>query len=1709
MEQLPRKRRFDLALVRPWIQKSLRAFVTCSLSCVSLLSLASSDIVINEIMYNPLNDATEDELEFVEVHNRGNADADISGWQFTDAIAFTFPQNTFLKAGEFLVVCSDPMEMVSQYGVYNVIGPFDGRLANEGEHLALSDDSAEPVVMDEVTYGTGGDWPSEPDGQGPSLELVNPWVDNNVGGNWRASTPPDNGGTPGEQNSSYEENAPPAIYQVSREPLSPTSSQTVNIKATVAGNTPMKTARLTYVLGANPSGTAITLDMTHLGDGLYSAVIPHQVTGTWVWYMIEAVDEADAIGLWPPGAPMSKAWYRVENIPAKPGEIVINEIMYNNTLQLGTDLEWVEIFNTTARTIDVSLWCLKDNEDSHAFYLPMGTFLTAGGYLVLCYDAERTTAAYGITNVIGNFTFRFSDGGAQVRLFNANGLLMDLVEYGDSSPWPDEADGLGDSIECVNPYQDNSLFSNWAPGADGGTPGFGNSVFSPLYNDPDIVINEIMYHTVDDNDEGQFIELFNRGTLSVNLGDWQFTRGITHTFASGTTIPSGGFFVLCKNVAEARARYGFTAPAVAWQLGRLDHGGETLALENDLGATIDIVKYDDDPPWPVAADGFGCSLECINPSVDNNHPRNWRASSGEAYWQFVRRTGTATSSQLYFYMLDRGECLIDDVEITELDGNDDYVPNGDFEASDGGWSKSGTHSGSYREFGTAHSGNACMHIVATGEGGSFADSVSVFTVPELVSGRSYVLSFWVKHVEGDPRLCFHLSGGGLGGQTALAGSGLLCSPGARNSSFSPDLPPFISTIEHSPLMPKPYEVATIAARIEDDAEVALVTLEYKSSLESTWISVEMNDDGLNGDAAAGDGVYTAMTTTYPSQTVVQYTVTAWDTAGNATRTPAMNDPKPNHAYFVYNQDVVSKLPVYFLSIPGLALYSPPRYGLNYDNYRPCTFVFDGRVYENVGIRLRGHSSQSDSVRKKNLKLQFDRSDLFQASYYDDGVRSINLQGMWADKSYLREKLSYDLFERMGVASCATRHTLLYINGQYWGLFLEMESPGSRYLKRNGRDDNGNLYKAYNTGTDANGFEKKTNETDGSKADLVSFLWGINNTAYPQITDSLNRYTDVDSQIAYNAVNAAINNSDAPHKNYFLYHDPTTDRWEMFPWDLDLTYGRNYEVAGSDTGVWNDVIRWNNHIFFATRAHRKNDGPWNCIIDRYFYPEPQHDPVNSVYTEPFRKQMIETTRYVLDTYFTPRLQYREIDALVGLIRDEVPPDRAKWGSYSSKDLDLQPQVTILKGFIAARRDYLFTNFVTDKNAPKRPGNIVPREGDYRVFPAAILQPTAFRDPNGDAHAASQWQIREDDEFWTELVLDSGEDTEHKTSYEVATGVLEPTKVYCWRVRFKDSTGLWGEWSEETSFAIGLDTDADGLCDSVETNSGVFQSAANTGTDPRNPDTDGDGLSDGDEVNVHKTNPNSPDTDQDGLTDREEIATYGTDPNKQDTDGDLMPDLWEITNSLDPTSAAGGDGGVADLDHDGIMNLFEYLYGTNPNDPDTDADGMNDGWEIRYSLSPRDSSEENGPEGDVDEDGLTNLAEYNSGASPRNPDTDGDGLGDLWEVENNLDPNDGTGNNGPDGDPDGDGLTNIEEMLAGTDPNVDDSAFSILSLQPNNPGIVLSWQSLAGKHYQVQACEQLDGEWSPLGEEMTGNGETMTFTDETADSVRTRFYRVVMR
>ena len=147
----------------------------------------------------------------------------------------------------------------------------------------------------------------------------------------------------------------------------------------------------------------------------------------------------------------------------------------------------------------------------------------------------------------------------------------------------------------------------------------------------------------------------------------------------------------------------------------------------------------------------------------------------------------------------------------------------------------------------------------------------------------------------------------------------------------------------------------------------------------------------------------------------------------------------------------------------------------------------------------------------------------------------------------------------------------------------------------------------------------------------------------------------------------------------------------------------------------------------------------------------------------------------------------------------------------------------------------------------------------------------------------------------------------------------------------------------------------------------------GTDPNNPDTDGDGLSDGEEVNTYKTNPLNPDTDGDGLSDGQEVTQYKTDPNKADTDGDGLSDGEEVnTYKTDPNKA--------DTDGDGLSDNAEVTnYKTDPLKADTDGDSLNDGAEVNiYKTDPLNPDTDGGT---VD-DGI----EVKRGTNPLNPDDD---------------------------------------------------------------------------------------------------------------------------
>jgi outer membrane protein OmpA-like peptidoglycan-associated protein len=152
--------------------------------------------------------------------------------------------------------------------------------------------------------------------------------------------------------------------------------------------------------------------------------------------------------------------------------------------------------------------------------------------------------------------------------------------------------------------------------------------------------------------------------------------------------------------------------------------------------------------------------------------------------------------------------------------------------------------------------------------------------------------------------------------------------------------------------------------------------------------------------------------------------------------------------------------------------------------------------------------------------------------------------------------------------------------------------------------------------------------------------------------------------------------------------------------------------------------------------------------------------------------------------------------------------------------------------------------------------------------------------------------------------------------------------------------YGCSSSKKAAKTSQDSDHDGLTNAQE---------KQIGTDPHNPDTDGDGLTDGEEVNKYHTNPTNPDTDGDGLNDGDEVHSYHTNPKKADTDGDGLTDGEEVNKyHTDPLKK--------DTDGDGLTDGQEVnKYHTNPLKKDTDGDGISDGQEVKNGTDPLDPND----------------------------------------------------------------------------------------------------------------------------------------------------------
>lgn len=309
-----------------------------------------------------------------------------------------------------------------------------------------------------------------------------------------------------------------------------------------------------------------------------------------------------------------------------------------------------------------------------------------------------------------------------------------------------------------------------------------------------------------------------------------------------------------------------------------------------------------------------------------------------------------------------------------------------------------------------------------------------------------------------------------------------------------------------------------------------------------------------------------------------------------------------------------------------------------EEYKEGTVTYNGIKIGYTGVRVKGNSSlmtvaSSDSNRY-SFKLAFNKyieQDLA-------GYTKINLNNNFADPSYMREYLTYDVLEKMGLETPNYSYVNVSINGEHYGLYLAVENIEEPYLERNFGNSTGNLYKA-DTGA-------KLAWEDGMSIDDTGLIMksGLeNNTKLLEFIKALHdgkdieSYFDVDKYLRNLAVTTVTADMDSYQgmmsHNYYLYEQ--NGKFTFLAWDHNMSIGG---MIGTDIDVQKEML-----IDEPTIGAVENHPLVNYVLSNSEYKEQYHD-------------------YVQQTVDLLKDIESQVDELKSLIGDEVKKDPTAFYSY---------------------------------------------------------------------------------------------------------------------------------------------------------------------------------------------------------------------------------------------------------------------------------------------------------------------------------------------------------------------------------------------------------------------------------------------------------------
>lgn len=417
----------------------------------------------------------------------------------------------------------------------------------------------------------------------------------------------------------------------------------------------------------------------------------------------------------------------------------------------------------------------------------------------------------------------------------------------------------------------------------------------------------------------------------------------------------------------------------------------------------------------------------------------------------------------------------------------------------------------------------------------------------------------------------------------------------------------------------------------------------------------------------------------------------------------------------------------------------------------------------IGFRLRGNTSRSS--KKKSFKVSF---NTFEPGRKYHGVEKLNLNGEHNDPSIVRSKFCYDIAKDMGIIASRANHVDLYINNEYFGLYINVEHIDEEFVKIRYGNNNGNLYKclypadlnylgsdpeAYKLGSDGRRtYDLKTNTEEDNYEDIAHLIWVLNNVPKNNFRCELEKVFNVDAYLKVVVFDILTANWDGyifNKNNFYLYKNTATGKFEYIPYDTDNTFGIDW--FGID---WykRDIYNWD-----PSSQHRP------------LYVRIMEDPV-------FRSRFTTIMKNTIDSIYIKENLYQYLEEKKALITNSVIKDKYRTYDYGfsfndflfsfDKALDVSHVPIGINEYIAKRYFWTLTQMELD--------NLLPDAKNEKIFlndsKDSIYFSVKIENVESLSEATFWYSFDENIDFSSLTLLDNGQNQDLEAGDGIYTSSL---------------------------------------------------------------------------------------------------------------------------------------------------------------------------------------------------------------------------------------------------------------------------------------------------------------------------------------------------